>query len=173
MGTTGPGGAPHMTYQALRAITGLTLNEVPYKGGGPAMTDAVGGQIPLVLTSLAAGMPHLKGNRLRGIGITAARRNPTMPDIPTFQEAGVKDFVVTHWYGFLAPAGTPRDVIEKLNREIANALTAQDVRERFSAQALDITTSNQDEFRRLLESEQQRWRGVISRTKAYIDEQPR
>ncbi|HYD06025.1 MAG TPA: tripartite tricarboxylate transporter substrate-binding protein, partial [Reyranella sp.] len=113
--------------------------------------------------------PHLKSNRLRGVGITAAKRHPAMPDIPTFQDAGVKDFDVTHWYGFLAPAGTPRDVIQKLNREIANALAAPDVRERFSAQALDITTSDQDEFRRLLESEQQRWRGVISRTKAYLD----
>ena len=168
MGTTGQGGAPHMTYEALRAKTGITLNEVPYKGGGPAMTDAVAGQIPLVLTSLAAGMPYLKNGRLKGLGITADKRHPVTPEIPTFQEAGVKDFVVTHWYGFLAPAGTPKEVIQILNREIAKALAAPDVRERFSALALDITSSNPDDFRKLLAAEQQRWRDVIARTNELI-----
>lgn len=164
LGTTGPGGSPHMTYAWLRTKTGLVLNEVPYKGGGPAMTDAVAGQIPMVLTSVAAGMPYIKSRRLKGLGITAEKRHPLVPDIPTFQESGVKDFLNIHWYGILSPAGTSREIVSVVNREIAKALTAPDVRERFAALALDITPSTPDEFLRLLEDELKRWRGVMKLT---------
>jgi len=168
MGTTGPGGAPHMTYESLRTKTGLTLNEVPYKGGGPAMTDAVAGQIPLVLTSLAAGLPYLKSGRLKGLALTAAKRHPLTPDIPTFQEAGAKDFVVTHWYGILAPAGTPREIVQVLDREIAKALAAPDMRERFVALALDAIPGGPEAFLQLLQSEQKRWQDVVAQTREFL-----
>ena len=164
LGTTGPGGSPHMTYAWLQTKTGLMLNEVPYKGGGPALTDTVAGQIPMVLTSFAAGIPYIKSGRLKGLGITAEKRHSLVPDIPTFQEAGVKDFVNIHWYGVLAPAGTPREIISVVNREIGIALKAPDVRERFAALALDITPSTPDEFLKLLDNELKRWRDVMKLT---------
>lgn len=164
LGTTGPGGSPHMTYAWLQMKTGLVLNEVPYKGGGPALTDTVAGQIPMVLTSFAAGIPYIKSGRLKGLGITAEKRHSLVPDIPTFQEAGVKDFLNIHWYGVLAPAGTPREIISVVNREIGIALKAADVRERFAALALDITPSTPDEFLKLLDNELKRWRDVMKLT---------
>src|SRR5699024_597740 len=110
----------------------------------------------------AAGMPFLKSGRLKGLALTAARRHPLTPDVPTFQEAGVKDFVVTHWYGILAPAGTPSEVVQVLNREIAKALAAPDMRERFAALALDSTPGGPHEFLKLLQSEQKRWQDVVA-----------
>lgn len=164
LGTTGQGGSPHMTYAWLRTRTGLVLNEVPYKGGGPAMNDAIAGQIPMVLTSVAAGMPYIKSGRLKGLGITAEKRHPLVSEIPTFQEAGVEKFSYIHWYGVLAPAGTSREIVSVVNREIARALKAPDVGERFAALALDIMPSTPDEFLKLLDSELKRWRDVMKLT---------
>ena len=162
LGTSG--GTPQMTYQLLRIKTGLTLNEVTYKGGGPALLDAVAGQIPLVFTSLAAGITYLKNGRLKGLGITTAKRHPSAPDIPTFQEAGVDDFVMVNWYGILAPAGTPAFVLQLLNRELAKALAAQDARDRLSALTFDITPGSREEFTELLNSELTHWKNVVAQT---------
>ena len=164
LGTSGQAGGPHMTYLWMRAKTGLVLNEVTYKGGGPAMADAVGGQIQLVFTSLAAGIPFVKSGRLKALGVTSPSRHPAMPDIQTFQEAGLKDMAVLLWYGILAPAGTPKEIVALLNREIGKSLQASDVRERFTALALDISPSGPEEFRRLLDRELTIWRGVIAQS---------
>lgn len=164
LGTSGQAGGPHMTYLWMRAKTGLTLNEVTYKGGGPAMADAIAGQIQLVFTSLAAGIPYVKSGRLKALGMTSATRHPAMPDIQTFQEAGLSDMAVLLWYGVLAPAGTPKDIVALLNREIAKTLQAPDVRERFAALALDKAPGGPDEFRQLLERELKIWRSVIAQS---------
>lgn len=162
LGTSG--GTPQMTYELLRIRTGLTLNEVSYKGGGPALLDAVAGQIQLVFTSLAAGITHLKTGRLKGIGITTAKRHLSAPDIPSFQEAGVDDFVMVNWYGVLAPAGTPDAVVQVLNREIRKALAMPDARERLGALAFDITPGTREEFGALLAAELKHWRYVVAQT---------
>lgn len=164
LGTSGQAGGPHMTYLWMRSKTGLTLNEVTYKGGAPAMADAIGGQIQLVFTSLAAGIPYVKSGRLKALGVTSAERHPAMPDIQAFQEAGLKDLAVLLWYGVLAPAGTPKEIVALLNRETAKALQASDVRERFAALALDISPSGPDEFRKLLDRELKIWRSVIAQS---------
>jgi tripartite-type tricarboxylate transporter receptor subunit TctC len=162
LGTSGQAGAPHMTYLLMRAKTGLTLNEITYKGGGPAMTDAVAGQIQVVFTSLAAGIPHMKSGRLKALGVTSPKRHAAMPDIPTFQESGLKDVAVLLWYGVLGPAGMPKEIVTLLNREIGSALRAPDMRERFAAQAIDISAAGPDEFRRFLERELSIWRDVVT-----------
>ena len=164
LGTSGQAGGPHMIYLWIRTNTGLTLNEVTYKGGGPAMVDAIGGQIQLVFTSLAAGIPHMKAGRLRALGVTSPTRHAAMPDIPTFQEAGLKDIAMLLWYGVLAPAGTPKHIVATLDRETAKALQTPDVRERFAALALDAAPGGPDEFRKLLERELKIWRSVIAQS---------
>jgi len=169
MGTSGQGGGPQMAFEWLRTLTGFTLNMIPYKGGAPAMTDAMAGQIPLVFTSMAAGVPFLKSGRLKAIGITAAKRHPLLPDTQTFVEAGLKDFVVTHWYGILGPAGMPPDIIALLNRETGKALEAAEVRERFVTLALDITQTSPAEFRRMLEQDMARWRDVVVKANVRLD----
>lgn len=169
MGTSGPGGSPQMTYEWLRTLTGFTLNLIPYKGGAPAVTDTVAGQIPLVFTATAAGLPFVKLGRLRAIGVTSAKRHPLLPDTQTFVEVGHKEFVVTHWYAILGPAGMSNDVVVLLNREIGKALDAPEVRERFAQLALDITPTSPAELRRMLENDMVRWRDVVKKANVRLD----
>jgi len=161
LGTSGQAGGPHMVYLWMRTRTGLVLNEVTYKGGGPAMTDAVAGQIQLVFTSLAAGVPFVKAGRLKALAVTSANRHSAMPEIMTFKESGLSDIAMVLWYGVLAPAGTPKEIVSLLHRENVKALQAPDVRERFAALALDISAGGPDEFRKLLENEVRTWRDVV------------
>jgi tripartite-type tricarboxylate transporter receptor subunit TctC len=169
MGSSGLASGPHMVYEWLKQRTGLTLNHVPYKGGGPSLADGAGGQIPLVMNAVPAAMPFLQSNRLKALAITSPKRHPLLPNVQTFQEAGVKDFVSFQWYGMLAPAGTPQDVIATLNREINKALAAPDVKERFASLTLDSSPGTPNDFRRLLEDEDKRWKGVLSQVKVSLD----
>ena len=169
MGSSGLASGPHMVYEWLKQRTGLTLNHVPYKGGGPSLLDAAGGQIPLVMNAVPAAMPFIQTNRLKALAITSPKRHALLPSVQTFVEAGVKDFVSFQWYGVLAPAGTPKDVIALLNREINKALTAPDVKNRFASLTLDSTPGTPDDFRNLLVSEDKRWKDVQKQVNVRLD----
>ena len=169
MGSSGLASGPHMTYESLRLKTGLTLNHVPYKGGGPALAEAVGGQIPLVLNAVPAAMPYIKAGRLKALAITSPQRHALLPAVQTFQEAGVKDFVTFQWYGVLAPARTPQPIIATLNREINQALAATDVKERFASLTLDSTPGPPSAFLKLLEAEVARWKEVLKQVNIRLD----
>ena len=169
MGSSGLASGPHLVYEWLKQRTGLTLNHVPYKGGGPSLADGAGGQIPLVMNAVPAAMPFLQSGRLKALAITSPKRHPLLPNVQTFQEAGVNDFVSFQWYGMLAPAGTPRDIIATLNREINKALTAPDVKVRFASLTLDSSPATPDDFRRLLDDEDKRWKGVLKQVKVSLD----
>lgn len=169
MGTSGTGSSPHMTYELLRLRTGLVLNHVPYKGGGPATADAVAGQIPIAFNAAPVSMPFLRSNRLKGLGITSAKRHPLVPNIPTFEEAGVANFTIAHWYGVLAPAATPPAVIRTLHAEIQKALLSQEVKERFAALAIDIAGFGPDEFGKIIAADVIRWREVVSKAGIKIE----
>jgi tripartite-type tricarboxylate transporter receptor subunit TctC len=164
MGTSGQGSSPHMSYELLHIKTGLVLNHVPYKGGGPAVADVVAGQIPLAFNASPPIVPHIQAGRLKGLGMTAATRHPQMPAVPTFIESGVPDFVVAHWYGVLAPGGTPPEIVNLLNREITRALEQPDVKERFANLALDIAPLDPAGFRKLIESDVKRWKEVVAKS---------
>ena len=122
-GTSGVGGTPHIAGELLKQRTGGNFTHIPYKGGGPAMTDALGGNIPMVFTAVAGAMTHVKAGKLVPIAVPSRQRVSSLPDVPTFIEAGLADFEATSWVAILAPANTPRPVIEKLNREL-NAVLA-------------------------------------------------
>lgn len=169
MGSSGLASGPHMVYEWLKQKTGLTLNHVPYKGGGPSLLDAAGGQIPLVMNAVPAAMPFIQTNRLKTLAITSPKRHALLPNVQTFQEAGVKDFVSFQWYGVLAPAGTPMDIVALLNREINKALAAPDVKDRFASLTLDSTPGTPDDFRKLLESEDKRWKDVQKQVNVRLD----
>lgn len=169
LGISGVAGAPHMTYLLVKMRTGLTLNEVAYKGGAPAMADVVAGQIPLVFTSLAAGVPHLKSGKLRALGVTSATRHPVMPDTPTFQESGLSGIVVLLWYGVLAPAGTPKDRTAILTRELMKALDAPSVVERFTALAIDRAPADAAQFRKTLDRDFKVWGEVAKSSGLRVD----
>lgn len=164
LGTSGQGGSPHMSYELLRIKTGLVLNHVPYKGGGPAISDLVANQIQLALNGSPPIIPHLKAGRIKGLAMTAATRHPLLPGVPTFVESGVPDFVVAHWYGVLASRGTPPAIVKLLNQEITRALEQPDVKERFAGLALDIAPLGPEEFRKLIESDVKRWKEVVTKS---------
>ena len=169
VGTSGLASGPHMTYEWLRLKTGLTLNHVPYKGGGPSLVDVMAGQIPLVINAAPASFPHVRAGKLKPLAITSAQRHALLPGVPTFQESGVKDFIAYQWYGVLAPAGTPKDIVTLLNGEISKALNSADVKSRFNAVTLDTTPGSADDFRKFLEIEDARWKSVVKQVNVRLD----
>ncbi len=138
-GTSGVGGTPHIAGELLKMRTGANLTHIPYKGGGQAMSDALGGNVPLVYTAVAGAMQHLKAGRLVSIAVSSRERSPSLPDVPTFIESGVPDFEASSWVAVLAPAKTPRPVIEKLNRELNAVLSSPETKEKLATLGIVAT----------------------------------
>jgi len=138
-GTSGLGSTPHIAGETLNIVAGSKLVHVPYKGGGQAMIDLQGGSIPLVFTAVAGALPHLQNGRIKGIGVTSAARAPSLPNVQTFIEAGLPNFVLNSWVGILAPAKTPAAVIQKLNVTLNDVLNDADVKNRL--ETMGITAS--------------------------------
>lgn len=164
IGSSGLASVPHFTYERLRLATGLTLVHVPYKGSGAALTDLVAGQIPLSMNSVAPCIPLVQANKIKALAIAASGRIRQLPDVPTFNESGLKNFEAAAWYGVFVPRHTPRKIVETLNREINAALATQDIRERFAGQALDITPGTPEDFRKQVAAETENWKYVIKQT---------
>lgn len=157
----GTGATTHLAAELLQIRSGIRLTHVPYKGAGPAMTDVVGGQVPITFTSMATAAPFAKAGRVRILGVTSAKRLAAFPDVPTFEESGVPGMVFEHWWGVMAPAGTPRPIVDKLHAQVVKAVSAPDVRERFAALAVEPRTNSPEQFRALLESDLARWAKVV------------
>ena len=164
IGSSGLASVPHFTYERLRMQTGLALNHVPYKGSGAALADLVGGQIQLTMNSAAPCIPLVQAGRIKGLGVAATARLRQLPDVPTFNEAGLKNFTAAAWYGVFAPKGTPREIVGLLHRELRKALASPDVADRFAAQALDIAQDSAEDFKRQLATEIENWKLVIKQT---------
>ena len=145
-GTSGIGGTPHIAGELLRQRTGANLQHVPYKGGGQAITDAIGGAIPLVYTAVAGAQGHVKTGKLRAIAVSSAARSSSLPEVPTFTEAGVPDFAVSSWVGLFAPAATPRTVVQKLNAELNAVLADPAARERLAVLGIDPTPGTPEQY---------------------------
>jgi tripartite-type tricarboxylate transporter receptor subunit TctC len=169
IGSSGQASGPHMVYEWLRLKTGLTLNHIPYKGGGPSLADAAAGQIPLVINAVPAAMSHVKAGRLKVLAITSPQCHPLLPDAQTFVEAGVKDFVTFQWYGIFGPAGLPKGTVTTLNHSINKALAAPEVKNRFASLTFDSNVGSPEDFRKLLVAEDQRWKGVLQQVKIRLD----
>jgi tripartite-type tricarboxylate transporter receptor subunit TctC len=138
-GTSGLGSTPHLAGETLNIVAGSKLVHVPYKGGGQAMIDLQGGSIPLVFTAVAGALPHIQNGRIKGIGVTSAARAPSLPNVGTFIEAGLPNFVLNSWVGILAPAKTPTPVIQKLNATLNEVLNDADVKKRLDV--MGVTAS--------------------------------
>ena len=145
-GTSGIGGTPHIAGELLNQRTGSKLVHIPYKGGGQAMADALGGQIPLVYTAVAGAVGHVKAGRLTPVAVSSLKRAPSLPDVPTFIEAGVPDFESSSWVGILAPAKTPRPVIDKLNRELNAVLTSPEIVAKLETLGITATPGTPEQF---------------------------
>jgi tripartite-type tricarboxylate transporter receptor subunit TctC len=155
------GGTPHMAGELFKLTAKVDLLFVPYKGEGPAVSDAMGGQISLVFSNLPVVLPLTRSGRLRGIAVTSAQRVPTAAEFPTVAESGLPGFEANTWFGCLAPAGTPADVIGRLNAEAARALSTLAVKERMAGMGLFVVANKPEEFAELLKKEIPRWAKVV------------
>jgi tripartite-type tricarboxylate transporter receptor subunit TctC len=160
-GTSGVGGTPHIGGELLNLRTGSKLVHIPYKGGGQAMTDALGGNIPLVYTAVAGAFTHLQAGKLNAIAVSSRTRAPSLPDTPTFIEAGVPDFEVTSWVGILAPAKTPRPIVDQLNRELNAVLSIPDVVERLAKLGIVATPGSPEQFGEQMKADLAKYAPVV------------
>lgn len=168
-GSPGSGTPHHLAGELLNTAAGIELTHIPYKGAAPAVADLLGGQVNTAFVSLPAALPHIKAGKLVGLGVTSPGRSAVAPDLPTFAEAGLGGYALENWYGALAPAGTPKDVINKLNKEIVRALQLPDVKERLISQGFESRTSTPDEFAAFLKSEIVKWAGIVKASGAKVD----
>jgi tripartite-type tricarboxylate transporter receptor subunit TctC len=160
-GTSGTGGTPHLAGELLKQRTGAQLEHVPYKGGGPAVSDVVGGQIPLVFTAIASAQQYVRTSRLVGIGVPGAKRSSALPEVPTFQESGLAGFDVSAWTGIFAPAATPRAVIERLQKELAVVLHSPFVKERYAVLGIEPVGNSPEAFGAQVREDLARWEKVV------------
>src|SRR5437868_10741574 len=131
--SSGQGGSPHLTAEIFQLATGTQMTHVPYKGGGPAMTDLMAGHVDLLFASVLEGSGHIKSGRLKGLAVTHIKRSPALPDVPTLEEAGVKEAESGSWIALLAPAGTPQAIVDQVGADIKEALAAPEVKEKLIA----------------------------------------
>jgi tripartite-type tricarboxylate transporter receptor subunit TctC len=134
---------------------------VPYKGSGQAIVGLLSGEIALMFAALPTAMPHLKGNRVRALGVTTSSRSQAAPEMPTIAEAGLSGYEATQWFGVLAPAGTPRAIVDRLHQEITTALRSADVKQHLSGEGAEIVASTPEQFAAYLRSETEKWARVI------------
>jgi len=167
--SAGNGTAPHISGELFKKQAGVDLLHVPYKGSGPAMTDTLAGTTQIMFPSLVAASGHIKSGKLRALAVTGSKRSPLYPDLPTVAESGVAGFEITQWYGFFAPAKTPADIVDKLNKEIVAVMKEPDVAKKFADQGADIVTGSSADFGKLVERELARWSKFIKEAKITAD----
>lgn len=168
--TSGTGSPGHLAGELLKTLAKINMTHVPYKGGGPAMSDLLGGQVNTMFATVSTAVPHLKSGKLKGLAVTSGRRAAALPDVPTIAEAtGYRSYEANNWYGLLAPAKTPPVIIDKLNAEIHAVLKQTDVREKLLAQGLETSPSTPAEFSTYLKNEITKWAKVVKEANARVD----
>ena len=165
----GIGTPAHVAGELFKTLAKVDMVHVPYKGGAPAVIAILSGEASVTFGSIITVLPQVKAHRLRALAVSALKRSPAVPDLPTVAEAGVPGFEVNSWYGVLAPAGTPRDIVVKLNGELVRILNLQDVRERMESEGLDPAGTSPEQFANYIRSEIQKWSRVVQRAGAKVD----
>ena len=161
IGHAGIGSFQHLALANFARMAGIDIVEVPFKGGGPALVDVLGGHSQALISALISSAPHIKSGKLRGLAVTGTARHPLLPDLPTISEAGVPGYSAVNWFGLAAPTGTPQAVIVKLHKEVTAALGTQAAKDQFAKDASDIVIMSSAEFGRFIASETEKWGKVI------------
>ncbi|WP_237216616.1 Bug family tripartite tricarboxylate transporter substrate binding protein [Falsiroseomonas oryziterrae] len=169
MGSQGNGSIGHLAGAVLTQRTGIGFTHVPYRGGGPAVVDVVAGHLDALLVTLPAAIEHIRGGRLKALGVTSLGRNPALPEVPAFHEAGLPGFEVVTWQGILAPAGTPEPVVARLNAVLLDALRRPEVAESLAAQGFELRGGTPAAFAELIRTESARWPGIVRVAGATLD----
>jgi tripartite-type tricarboxylate transporter receptor subunit TctC len=168
-GSSGPGSLTHLTMELFKQQMGISLEHVPYRGIAPAFTDIISGQTQAMFPGLSAALPHLRAGSVRALAVTGATRNPQIKDVPTLEELGLKGFDAMQWYGVVGPANIPADVVKKLNDALKVVLTAPDMREKLSSEALEPTTMTPAEFGAFIQKDIARWTQVAHDQNIHLD----
>ena len=158
--SSGNGGAPHMSAELFKTLAGVDVAHIPYKGSTAAHPDLIAGRVALMFDTVAAIAPQVKAGSVRGLAVTTAKRSAVFPDLPTMQEAGIAGYETSTWGGLLAPAGTPKDVVAKINAEVVKALAAPDVREAFAKAGIEPAGGSPAQFDDFIRAEMTRWAKV-------------
>ena len=164
-GSAGVGTSHHLTGEKLKLDTGIDMVHVPYKGSGPAHVDLMGGQIQVMFDNIVALMPHVKAGKLRALAVSSAKRHALLPDVPSLQEAGVRNFETVAWFGLLAPAGTPREIVNRLNAEVLKVIALPDVRTRLIEAGSVIVGNSPEAADRFLREDLDKWGKVVRAAK--------
>lgn len=165
--SSGSGSTAHLAAELFKMSAGIDLVHIPYKGAGPALTDLLGGHVQLMFGFTAGALPFIKSGRLRPLAVTSERRLNDMPDLPTMREAGIKGYEVSVWYGIMAPAATPKDIVTRLNLETSKA--ARDLSVRFTELGAYPLQSTPEQFSAFIREEIAKWAVVVKRSKARVD----
>jgi tripartite-type tricarboxylate transporter receptor subunit TctC len=163
--SAGVGSFQHLGAELFKLEAGIDMLHVPFKGGGPAMIDVIGGHTKLLFSSLVQTTPHIKSGKLKPLGTGGTKRNPVLPDVPTIAEAGVPGYEAVNWWGIVAPAATPPAVVEKLHKELSAVQTSPDVQKQFASEGADIVQMSSAEFGTFIEKEMMKWERVVKEGK--------
>jgi tripartite-type tricarboxylate transporter receptor subunit TctC len=168
-GSAGSGSTFHMAAELFKSVSQTDIVHVPYRGGGPAMLDTIGGHVNMTFPVLSAALPQVQGGKLRALGVTGPTRSALMPDVPTIAEAGLPDYSFETWFMVIAPAGTPAAMIDKLNSTLNQALTLPALKERMVNEAYDPAPSTPQQARELLENDMAKWSKLIAAAGIKVD----
>lgn len=159
--SAGTGGVQHLAGELLKITAKIDLVHVPYKGAGPVIPDLLGGHVPMFFSGMPPAMPHVRAGKLRALAVTTAKRSPTVPEVPTMQESGMPGFDISNWFAYFVPAGTPPEVIAKLNAEVNRALKLQDVREKLANVGAEVVGTSPQELQKFVQAESEKYARVI------------
>jgi tripartite-type tricarboxylate transporter receptor subunit TctC len=168
-GSAGNGSSNHLSGELFRSTAGIQISHIPYKGSAPALVDLMGGRITMMFDTIAQQTQNIAAGKVRAIAVTGPKRSPLLPDVPTAQEAGLKDFDVTIWFGVLAPAGTPAPIIDKLSREIGAVMSTDEMKKRMQADGAEARPTSPAEFAALIRSDLAKWSPVVKASGATLD----
>ena len=157
----GVGSSSHLAGELLKVVAGIDMVHVPYKGMGPALIDLISGQVQLAMATLASALPHIRSQRMRPLAVSTATRVAVVPDVPTLQEAGLRAYEHSTWYGLFVPAATPRPVVDRLNESVRKIVASDDVKQKFSPQGVEPASNSPEEFRAYLTAEIAKWAKVV------------
>jgi tripartite-type tricarboxylate transporter receptor subunit TctC len=169
-GSSGPGTLTHLAMEQLKVSADLDMVHVAYRGIGPAITDILGGQTQALFPGLAAALPHIKAGKMRPLAVTGSKRHPLLPDVPTFDELGLKDFDGVQWYGIVGPAHLPAAIVQRLSAEINTAIQSAELKERLAGEALEPMPMTPDQFATYIRNDIARWSKIARDRKIEITE---